>query len=147
VLGLGSGWGEALASVSVLGSRPRAYLASEGLGECLPIGTERARSVVPQQVLQLCMRTVLAQHHMATVPELGQQEVAAASPAPGGHHLGLDSPFPLRHQSHSVRRAPTHPAPGSLTLSRAKTAAPGEGQCQYRVPPSFMSPALPQPHL
>lgn len=80
--GAGRGrWPETLGSLV----RARgAYLAGERLGERLPVGAERVRRVVPQQVLQPFVGAVLAQHHVAPVPELGQQEVAAASPAPGG---------------------------------------------------------------
>lgn len=71
-----------------------AYLAGEGLGELLPVGAERSRRVVQQQVLQPRVGAVLAQHHVAPVPELGQQEVAAASPAPGGHQSESDLLLP-----------------------------------------------------
>lgn len=60
------------------------YLAGQGLAERLPVGAERGPRVVAQQVLQPRVGAVLAQHHVAAVPELGQQEVAAASAAPGG---------------------------------------------------------------
>lgn len=66
----------------------RAYLAGEGPAERLPIGAERACRVVLEQVLQPGVGAVLAQHHVAPVPELGQQEVAAASLAPRGHRPG-----------------------------------------------------------
>lgn len=75
------------------------YLPGEGLAERLPIGAERARGVVQQQVLQPRVGAVLTQHHVAPVLKLGQQEVAAASPAPGGRQSGCDQgcdplPFP-----------------------------------------------------
>ena len=60
------------------------YLAGEGFRERLPVRAERAGRVVQQEVLQPRVGAVLAQHHVAPVPQLGQQEVAAASPAPGG---------------------------------------------------------------
>lgn len=91
--GLGSAWGGALAWVPVLRVRVRArgaYLAGEGLGERLPVGAEWARRVVAQQILQPRVGAVLAQHHVAPVPKLGQQEVAAASPAPGGRRSASD---------------------------------------------------------
>lgn len=96
---LSSACGGALAWVSGLRVRVKAgvgtaYLAGEGLGELLPVGAERARRVVQQQVLQPRVGAVLAQHHVAPVPELGQQEVAAASPAPGGHQSESDLLLP-----------------------------------------------------
>lgn len=99
---LGSAWGGALAWVPGVRVRVRAegtYLAGEGFGERLPVGAERVGHVVPQQVLQPSVGAVLAQHHVAPIPELGQQEVAAASPAPGGRQLG-SARLPLRRPSH-----------------------------------------------
>lgn len=117
--GLQAGMRKGASAARVPGAGGWAYLADEGLCERLPVGAERARRVVSQQVLQPLVGAVLAQHHVAPIPELGQQEVAAASPAPGGRPsdqscLPLTVPgppsqpvLPLLRQEH-----PAHPAAG-----------------------------------
>lgn len=102
------------------GGRRGAYLAGEGLAERLPVGAERGPRVVPQQVLQPRVGAVLAQHHVAAVPELGQQEVAAASPAPGGpsrDQTCSPTPPPLRAGATSTWRDPSPPRARGSALS------------------------------
>lgn len=130
-------WGGALALVL----RAAAYLPGEGLGEHLPVGIERAGGVVLQQVLQARVGAVLAQHHVAPVAQLGQQEVAAASPAPG------EQPLAIRH-AFLVPASLSRPAPGYAVCScklGSRVAEPRELLQEVSLPRSFALPLASKP--
>lgn len=112
------------------------YLAGEGLGELLAVGAERVGSVVAQQVLQPLVGAVLAQHHVAPVGELGQQEVAAASLAPKGAFGDQTCGFtPGRGLTRNWPRAGRRAPPLPTGAEPAPNPAPAP------------SPAKPRPHL